>query len=109
MRLLRISEAFDHPDFVFGPKIDGFRPLAHIEGHRCTLVCEMGICSSRWPQLAEEITHALRAGNSVIDGENSCSDADGRSNFKKLLFRLEGPYLYAFDLLAVNAPDLRPD
>jgi hypothetical protein len=27
MRLLRIPEPFDHPDFVFEPKIDGFRAV----------------------------------------------------------------------------------
>ena len=34
MRLLCIPEAFDHPDFVFEPKIDGFRALAHIDVRR---------------------------------------------------------------------------
>jgi hypothetical protein len=28
MRLLRIPEPFDHPEFLFEPKIDGFRALA---------------------------------------------------------------------------------
>jgi hypothetical protein len=32
MRLLRIPEPFDHPDFIFEPKIDGFRALAYVEG-----------------------------------------------------------------------------
>jgi hypothetical protein len=35
MRLLRIPEPFDSPDFIFEPKLDGFRALAHIRGHRC--------------------------------------------------------------------------
>jgi ATP-dependent DNA ligase len=32
MRLLRIPEPFDHPDFIFEPKLDGFRALAHVRG-----------------------------------------------------------------------------
>ena len=30
MGLLRIPDPFDHPEFLFEPKLDGFRALAHI-------------------------------------------------------------------------------
>ena len=61
-----------------------------------------------WPQLCEELAHAVRAHDAVIDGEIVCLDALGRSNFKSLLFRREWPYVYAFDLLAFDGEDLRP-
>ena len=32
MRLLRIPEAFDHPDFLYEVKFDGFGALAHVDG-----------------------------------------------------------------------------
>jgi ATP-dependent DNA ligase len=38
MRLLRILQPFDHTDWIFEPKMDGFRALAHIKGRGCTLV-----------------------------------------------------------------------
>ena len=38
MRLLRVQKPFDHPEWIFEPKMDGFRALAHVQGHRCTLV-----------------------------------------------------------------------
>ena len=60
-----------------------------------------------WPQLCEELAHAAKAHDSVIDGEIVCLDARGRSNFKSLLFRRERPYFYAFDLLAVDGEDLQ--
>ena len=41
-RLLRIPEPFDHPEWVFEPKMDGFRALAHIRGHHCQLVSRNG-------------------------------------------------------------------
>ena len=107
MRLLRIPEPFDHPDFVFEPKIDGFRCLAYVEGHRCQLVSRNGHVFKSWPQLAEEIAHAVRAHDAVLDGEICCLDPDGRSNFNRLLFRRDWPHFYAFDLLAVNGTDLR--
>jgi ATP-dependent DNA ligase len=33
MPLVRIAQPFDHPDWLFELKLDGFRALAHIEGH----------------------------------------------------------------------------
>jgi hypothetical protein len=36
MRLLRIPEPFDHPDFLYEVKFDGFRALAHVTGHLTT-------------------------------------------------------------------------
>jgi bifunctional non-homologous end joining protein LigD len=100
MRLLRIPEPFDHPDFIFEPKVDGFRALAYAERHRCRLVSRNGHEFKSWPQLAEEIAHAVRAKRAVLDGEICCLDSDGRSNFNALLFRREWPYFYAFDILS---------
>ena len=107
MRLLRIPQPFDHPEFVFEPKIDGFRALAIIEGHSCRLISRNGHEFKSWPQLAEEIAHAVRANRAILDGEICCLDADGRSNFRNLLFRREWPHFCAFDLLSVEGEDLR--
>ena len=49
MRLLRIPKPFDHPDFIFEPKLDGFRALAHIRGHRCELISRNGHTFKQWP------------------------------------------------------------
>jgi len=106
MRLLSIPEPFDHPDFIFEPKIDGFRTLAHVRGHRCELISRNGTTFKSWPQLAEEIAHAVRADDAILDGEICCLEPDGRSNFNKLLFRREWPYFYAF-ALPVNGRDVR--
>jgi len=42
MRLLRIPQTFHHPDFLFGPKLDGFRALAHVRGDRWDLISRNG-------------------------------------------------------------------
>ena len=60
MRLVRVPEPFDHPDYIFEPKIDGFRALAVVREHRCDLVCRSGHVFKSWPQLAEEIATAVR-------------------------------------------------
>ena len=108
MRLLRIPEAFDHPEWIWEPKIDGFRALAHVRGHHCALISRNGHTFKSWPHLNEEIAHAVRANDAILDGEIVCLDADGRANFKNLLFRREWPYFLAFDILALERTDLCP-
>jgi hypothetical protein len=48
-----------------------------------------------WPQLCEELAHAVKAHDAIIDEEIVCLDTRGRSNFKSLLFRREWPYFHA--------------
>jgi bifunctional non-homologous end joining protein LigD len=107
MPLLRAPAAFDHPEWLFELKHDGFRALAIIEGPRCRLVSRNGHVYGQWPQLAEELAHAVRAHHAVLDGEAVCLKRDGRSDFEALLFQREWPYFYAFDLLSVEGRDLR--
>ena len=64
MRLLRIPEPFHSPEFVFEPKLDGFRALAHVRGKHCDLVSRNGHTFKPWPQLAEDVAQAVR-GRSV--------------------------------------------
>jgi bifunctional non-homologous end joining protein LigD len=85
--MLRVPQPFDHPEFIFEPKIDGFRALARIRGHRCELVSRNGHMFKSWPQLAEELAHAVRAHDAMLDGEICCLEPDGSSHFTKLLFR----------------------
>jgi len=42
MPLLRVAEPFDHDEWIFELKLDGFRALAHIDGHHCGLVSRNG-------------------------------------------------------------------
>src|SRR5262245_12955168 len=107
MRLLRIREPFDHPEFVFEPKIDGFRALAHVHEHRCELVSRNAHVFKSWPQLSEAIAQSVKARNAILDGEICCLNTDGRSDFYKLLFRRGAPRFYAFDVLMIDGKDLR--
>src|SRR4029453_15469530 len=106
MPLVRIPEPFDHPQWVFELKYDGFRALAYVEGHRCTLVSGRGHVFKQWDLLCEVICHSIRADSAVLDGEIVCVDDDGRPNFHKLLFRRDWPYFFAFDALSINGEDL---
>lgn len=107
MPLASTREPFDDPDWLFEPKWDGFRALAFIDGHRCRLVSRRNNEYKSWPQLAEELAHAVRCHSAVLDGEIVCLQPDGRSHFYNLLFRRDWPYFMAFDLLALDGKDVR--
>src|SRR5689334_19621397 len=106
MRLLRIAEAFNDPQFIFEPKIDGFRALAYIDGTHCRLVSRNGHEFKSWPQLASDIASTIPCRAAVLDGEICCLDPDGRSDFYRLMFRRAGPHFYAFDVLSADGDDL---
>jgi bifunctional non-homologous end joining protein LigD len=95
MPVVRLPEPFDHPDWLFEVKHDGFRALAHIGGHYCDMRSRNGHTFKHWPQHCEELAHAVKAHDAIIDGEIVCLDRRGRSNFKNLLFRRDWPYFYA--------------
>jgi bifunctional non-homologous end joining protein LigD len=107
MPLVPVPAAFDHPDWVFELKHDGFRALAHIDGHRCTLVSRRGHVYTQFPMLAEDLAHAVRARSCVLDGEIVCLAPDGRSLFNRLLFRRDWPHFVAFDVLSIDGEDVR--
>ena len=62
MRLLRIPEPFDHPGFIFEPKLDGFRALAHVHGHRCELVSRNGHSFKQWAAVDTAVKVGDRTG-----------------------------------------------
>ena len=107
MPLAHVTEPFSDPDWLFEPKWDGFRSLAYIDGHQCRLVSRRGHVYKSWPYLCEELTHAVRCRNAVLDGEIVCLEPDGRSHFYDVLFRHDWPYFMAFDLLWLDGRDLR--
>jgi bifunctional non-homologous end joining protein LigD len=47
----RIQAPFDHDDFVFELKHDGFRAVAYIEDGSCRLVSRKGITYKSFPTL----------------------------------------------------------
>jgi bifunctional non-homologous end joining protein LigD len=106
MKLSRVAAAFDHPDFVFELKHDGFRCLAYIADGRCSLVSPRTNYYQRFDSLKTALTK-LKAKTSILDGELVCLDDEGKSRFNLLLRRRAEPVFYAFDLLWLNGKDLR--
>ena len=107
MCLARTREAFDHADFVFELKYDGFRALAYVDAGACRLVSRRNHVYKSYAPLCEWIGKHLGADNAVLDGELACLDEEGRPQFDRLLRRRGEPVFVAFDLLWLNGRDLR--
>jgi bifunctional non-homologous end joining protein LigD len=102
MPLSRRAQPFNHPEWVFEIKHDGFRALAYIRDGQCQLVSRRGYVYTRFLPLAEQIARSLKARDAVLDGEIVCLDGSGKSQFKSLMYRRATPYFYAFDSLQLN-------
>jgi bifunctional non-homologous end joining protein LigD len=102
----RIAAPFDHSNFVFELKHDGFRGVAYIESGKCELVSRKTIVYKSFTRLAS-IMAKLPVKNAILDGELVCLDNDGRSIFLDLRRRRREACFYAFDLLWLDGQDLR--
>jgi bifunctional non-homologous end joining protein LigD len=107
MPLARFDAPFEHPDWIFEPKLDGFRAVAYVEGGACRLVSRNRNAFKTFEPLAQAIGQELPACSAILDGEIVHPGPDGRPMFYELM-RRRGPFcFYAFDLLWLDGKDLR--
>ncbi|MDO9385072.1 MAG: DNA ligase D [Thiobacillus sp.] len=120
--LAELAEApFSHPDWLFEPKLDGYRVLAFVHNGEVKLRSRRGLdLTPAFPQIAAEL--ARQSADMILDGEVLALDAAGRPSFNALQnrARLKTPreiaaaerdtpaILYCFDLLHFAGIDLRP-
>jgi bifunctional non-homologous end joining protein LigD len=102
----RRREPFDHADWLFELKYDGFRALAKLQHGRCELESRNQHAFKSFSTLSANIAN-LHIESAVIDGEIVCIDRQGKPQFRDLLFHRAEPYFFAFDLLYVYGLDLR--
>jgi ATP-dependent DNA ligase len=95
-KLTLVRQPFDHPDFLFELKHDGFRALAHTGDDKCELVWRKRNSNKSFEALRANLAQ-LKVKNAVIDGEIVCLDSEGRSIFNVLLHRQGYPAFCAFD------------
>jgi len=101
-------DPFDHADWIFELKYDGFRALCIIQPGRAQLISRNGNPFASYSDLAASIAADLNgSGKTILDGEIVCVDKRGRPQFKNLLFRRGDPCFYAFDALMIDEKDLR--
>src|SRR6266480_4037332 len=110
MTLSRRPRPFNHPEWLFELKYDGFRALARIKRGQCELISRNGHPFSSFAELGKSIALALpHFQDAVLDGEIVCLDRKGRPQFNDLLFKRGQPCFFAFDVLYADGKDFRRD
>jgi len=85
MRLRLVREPFDHPDYIFELKHDGFWAIAYLQHGECKLVSR-NQRTLGFDALKRSLAK-LPAQTAILDGEIICLDAKGVSQFNQLLNR----------------------
>ena len=80
MPLARFEAPFEHPDWIFEPKMDGFRAVAYVEGGACRLVSRNRNAFKTFEPLAQAIVPDLAGRSAILDGEIVRPGPDGRSS-----------------------------
>lgn len=101
----------DHPDWMWEPKLDGYRALAFIGTDGVALRSRGGLeLAADFPELAAELAHQS-VNSMVLDGEIVAFDASGKPSFAAMQSRGKGgaarAVFYCFDLLHFAGMDLR--
>jgi len=104
-------ELFQRADWLYEPKLDGYRVLAFFDGERVHLRSRGGQeYESRYPEIAGAL-QMQAVDQAVFDGEIVALGPDGRASFQRLQNRSSDPgsslRYYAFDLLFLDGYDLR--
>ena len=110
MHAEQAEAAFNSPDWMWEPKLDGYRALASIDGKGVRLRSRRGLeLGDDFPRLVGELgKQAVNA--MVLDGEIVAFDAAGKPSFGAMQNRgrtAERAIFYCFDLLNFAGIDLR--
>src|SRR5207237_109514 len=102
---------FSNPNWLFEPKLDGYRVIATVEEGEVRLTSRRGLdCSTEYPWLVEALRRQPYR-NAIFDGEIVALDEHGKPSFQVLQNRASEPkpflLYYAFDLLYRDGYDLR--
>ena len=98
---------FNDADWMWEPKLDGYRVLAFIRKDRVQLRSRRGLdLAAAYPKLTAELAKQAVAGM-ILDGELVAFDASGKPSFNALQNGVQTVVFYCFDLLHFAGIDLR--
>src|SRR5262249_10632117 len=105
------QKPFSHPNWLFEPKLDGYRVLGIVENGEPKLYSRRGLdCSGEFPWLVQALKNQPYR-NVIYDGEIVALDEQGRPSFQLLQNRAGEPkpflLYWACDLLYREGYDLR--
>jgi bifunctional non-homologous end joining protein LigD len=107
MPLARLGKPFNHPDWLYELKYDGFRGLAYLEAGAVRLVSRNRNAFKSFPDLCATMAACIEAESAVLDGEIVYLAQDGRPEFYSLMRRRTPQHFAAFDILWLDGKDLR--
>jgi bifunctional non-homologous end joining protein LigD len=94
-------------DWVFEPKVDGYRCIAALSGGEVDLRSRNGLdLAERFPGVAKAVA-GLKVDDAVLDGEIIARDESGRPRFELIQNSSPDAVLVVFDLLRLDGEDLR--
>ena len=108
---------FSHREWLFEPKLDGFRALAHVRHGKLTLRSRTGLdMTEKLPEVVAELA-AQPVDEMVVDGELVVLDEEGMPSFEMLqqsmdlprggrAGRAAVPMYYPFDIVHLGERDL---
>lgn len=113
------EKPFDHPDWIFEPKLDGIRVIAYVDGPDVRIITRNGNDqTSQFPEIARHLREQRT--RAVFDGEIVAFE-DGKPGFTAMMkrFHLKGEasleaadrqwpcIFFAFDILHFQGENLR--
>jgi bifunctional non-homologous end joining protein LigD len=106
-----LKEPFDHPDWIFEAKLDGFRAIAVIDATGKARIRSRNHLplEPKFPTVADAVNQ-LNLRSTVLDGEIVALDKDGISRFQLFQQWQKRPtapvVFFLFDLLWCDGRDL---
>ena len=104
------DKAFNHTDWMWEPKLDGYRVLAFVEGDTVKLRTRRGLdLAADFPKVCAELRKQA-VETLILDAEIVAFDAEGQPSFNAMQNRsaqTERAVLYCFDLLHFAGVNLR--
>jgi bifunctional non-homologous end joining protein LigD len=97
---------FNKPEWVWEPKLDGYRILVFLKGGKVSMLSRKGLeLAGDFPALAAEL--AKQGPDMILDGEVVAFDETGKPSFNAMQNRSQNVVFYCFDLLHFDGVDLR--
>lgn len=111
-KLAIVRDVFNHSNWVYELKYDGFRALNHVSRGKSWMVSKKGFTYKRFTykrfdDLCHHVASALPTREAIFDGEIVCVDGQGRPRFYDLMFRRVTPCFAAFDIFFHEGKDVR--
>jgi bifunctional non-homologous end joining protein LigD len=98
------AAVFNHPDWTWEPKLDGYRVLAFVDGREVKLRSRRGLdLAPSFPRLTEELGQQAADGM-ILDGEIVAFDPSGRPSFNALQNRVQAKSAAELKAAEQNVP-----